>query len=1387
MDNHDGIMARDHMLRTILITIVLSCCLVQTLNAKALDPKEVPDPLKPWVKWVLHGEEQRNCPFLYNLQTQRDCVWPSNLDLRLNETKGKFAQSWLVYIGSWVIIPGDVKRWPQNVTIDGKSASVSNRHGRPQIFVTSGKHTIKGDFLWDRLPEVLFISPKTGIIKLVVKDNRVNLPNLHKNGQLWLHEQHAGQSDRAEESDKLELKVFRKIIDDVPLKITTHIELNVSGTHREVLLGTVLLDGFIPLRLDSPLPARIEANGRLRVQIRPGHWTIKLTARHPTEISQITLSRSIQPWPRDEVWVFEAQDHLRMVEIQGVTTIDPRQTNLPGNWMQLPAFTMKADDKMIFKTIRRGDPDPEPDKLTLNREIWLDFGGTGYTVKDKITGTMTQGQRIEAQPELELGRVTINGQAQFITRLPNSRNQGVEVRRGNINMVAESRYVTALSRLPASGWEQDFQGAKATVHLPPGWKIFSATGVDNRPGTWLQRWTLLDLFIVLIIAVAIWRLWGVLWGILALVTLGIIWHQPGAPQYVWLNILAAVALLRVLPHGRFKITIAVYRYLSLIALLLFTIPFMVQEVRSGLFPVLELPRQSMSPGIRSDAFVDKRVKTELNRGLSLEEMPAASPPPPSKTARFRDSISIPRLASELEKREQLIRFDPKANVQTGPGLPDWKWRSIYLSWNGPVQRDQTIGLILLSPGVNLVLHFLHVVLLAILALLMLGMRYTRPEGLKFNLGNLAGLMCIALLVFPGKETLADTTPLPEMLKQLKERLLTAPECLPICAQIPRMRLNISNNTLKLRLEVHVQDNVSLPIPAHTRNWMPTQVIVDGNQARGLMRTNNQELRINLKRGRHQIILSGSLGSANSLQLPLPLKPHRVDVEAKGWTVDGIHDNAIPDPQLQLSRNQPRASQLQMESLEPGALPPFVRITRTLRIGLDWGLETTVERLSSSDNAVVFQLLLLRGESVTTDGIRVENNYVQVNLPARVNHMSWVSVLEKQIHLTLEASNATDWVEIWRADISPIWHARPSGIPVIQHYSKQNQWLPEWRPWPGEKLRIEMLRPKGIDGQTVTIDNSQITVVPGNRAADVTLKFSLRSSQGGQHTIVLPNNARLQSVKIDNVQKPVRQNGRNVTLPISPRKQFVTLTWRTAQNLESLIHTPEVNIGLDNINHTTQLYMGADRWILYTGGPRLGPAVLFWGVLFIILCISIGLGQIKSIPLKSYHWFLLGIGLTQVPIVMALIVIGWLLSLMARSNLPKDIKPIHFNALQVILAIFTFIAVSALFYAIQQGLLGHPDMQITGNGSTPYQLNWYQDRANAQLPTAWVLSVPLFAYRLLMLAWALWIAISLINWLRWGWSCYTRDGLWRSINIFIKAKPAASSPLSPGDDSAGKPE
>jgi hypothetical protein len=52
------------------------------------------------------------------------------------------------------------------------------------------------------------------------------------------------------------------------------------------------------------------------------------------------------------------------------------------------------------------------------------------------------------------------------------------------------------------------------------------------------------------------------------------------------------------------------------------------------------------------------------------------------------------------------------------------------------------------------------------------------------------------------------------------------------------------------------------------------------------------------------------------------------------------------------------------------------------------------------------------------------------------------------------------------------------------------------------------------------------------------------------------------------------------------------------------------------------------------------------------------------------------------------------------------------------------------------------------------------------------------YRILMLLWALWLAHSLLKWLRWGWGCFSEGGLWRRIIIGKRRQQDITAPASP---------
>ena len=1323
--------------------------------AEPLRRDQVPEPLKPWVDWALRGYEEERCPYLRATE-KKQCVWPAQLDLELEGKGGRFAQRWQVYRESWVALPGDEKHWPHQVQVDDRPSPVIAIQGQPGVHLAAGRHAVKGEFHWDALPELLQTPVETGLLHLSLSGQVVEFPVRDAEGRLWLKQRTAGG---VQEESRMDVVVHRHVTDDVPLQLLTQIEIKVSGRNREVLLGRALPPDFIPLLLESPVPARLETNGRLRVQVRPGEWILRLGARHDLPVKEITLSDPGGPWDAEEVWAFEARSALRLVQVKGPPSVDPQQTQLPEAWRALPAYLMKPGTVMRLVEKRRGNSDPAPDRLSLSRTWWLDFDGGGYTISDQITGVVQRSSRLDMGSETTLGRVSMNGANQVITRNPSAKQAGIEISQGPIKVEADSRSEGGPKKFPAVGWNQDFQSVSGRLNLPPGWRLFHATGVDQASTTWVNRWTLLDLFIVLLVAMAFLRLWGPRWGGVALATLILTYTESGAPAWGWVAVLTGEALRRAVPPGRFFRWVRVYWAAAMLSLILIAISFIVVQVRTALHPALEYPGMP----VRTDSITRARLATVKGAAPSEEILAGEGRVEQSaKRGILGSGGGVYESKTYSALLSNLYAPDPNARITTGPGLPTWRWRSVSLVWNGPVESTQTVRFFLWSPLANLWLGLLRTLLLAVLVL-----RVTLRTGGGLWPGRGAKVAgCILVFLAAGAYPARAEIPGKDVLDELRVRLLEKPACHPDCAAIPRLFLDVTPHAFRARLQVDVAAEVAVPLPLGTRDYLPANVLVDGKPTAGLLRRGGI-LWLPLGPGTYEVILEGALPHRDTIEMPLPLKPHWVEAHAEGWVVHGVRGDGLPEDNLQLSRVRAQGDK-GASTLEPGSLPPFFRVEREIILGLSWNLATRVLRVTPDDTTIVLEVPLLPGESVTSAGIRTEKGRALVSMGPGVTEVRWESLLGVSKQIVLKAPHETKWAETWRLYASTLWHVQAEGIPVIHASRPAGRRTREWRPWPDEQVVLQISRPKGIAGSTVTFDASRLALRPGRRATDATLSLQLRSSQGGQHRITLPSDAQLQSVRIDGEEQPIRQEGREVTLPLTPGSQKAELLWRESRGAGAFFKTSEVDLGVPSVNADVQIATPAGRWTLFVGGPRLGPVVLFWPSLVVLVFVALGLGRLPITPLRWYHWLLLGLGLTQVPLWAAAWVAGWFFVLGWRGVRGGGVPGRWFDLIQLALVGITFVFLCTLFFSIQKGLLGTPEMQIAGNGSSAFSLRWYQDRTGTMLPRAWVLSVPLLVYRFAMLAWALWLAQAMVRWLRWGWECFTSGEIWRPLRPTGKA-------------------
>lgn len=1346
-------------------------------SAEPLAREDVPAPLRPWVDWALHGHDAETCPLLSG-SGERTCVWPGRLALALDASGGRFEQEVFVAAESDVLLPGGAGAWPEDVRADGATLAVIDR-GAPAVRLARGTHRITGRFTWNALPPGIAVPIETGIVDLTLNGARVARPRRGESGSLWLRDTVAAPSEGPAEN-RVDVEVYRLLEDAVPVLLTSQIALRVSGEAREEVLGVALPPGMQPTALASPLPARIDPDGRLRVQVRPGEWRLRIEAR------QEKRSESFSPppqqesarWDGIEIWSVSLAPELRLVELEGAPAVDPTQTELPGEWRALPAFRMEPGTALTFVEKRRGNEGSASDQLALERTWHLDFDGGGATVVDQLSGSLRSALRLEMADGTVLGRAAIGGVDQPITKRASGDRSGVEVALGALSLEADSRVEGGARRLPAVGWAHDVDSLSATLMIPPGYRLLHATGVDEAHATWISRWDLLSVFFVLLIGVAVWRLFGAGAAALALATLALAWPEHGAPKLVWLALAVGEALRRVGARGRIERAISLAHVAVGVALVVITIPFAIAHVRAGIFPALERPWARAAHKMQTVSFVSE--EQDAAAGFASDSPHLVAPAEdeavrdglsgiPGRIERRAISLSTPRSSAPYSSYSKSnFAPDPAATVQTGPGRPDWTWEAISLEWSGPVARDQMLGLWLAPPWLNGLLSIVRVLLIAALARVFF-LAWRTPGGrapaLRTSASATGALAVLALLAAPAR---ADDIPTPELLDTLRTRLLEAPSCAPSCATLARLSLGIANDQLDLNLTLDAAADVGVPLPGGGTGegaWQASAVLVNGDAASALRRDASGVLWLRVPRGRHEVRLAGALPQRASVELALPLAPRRVALASapSGWEVVGIAQDGSASGALQLVREARESSEAEASAarIEATAIPAFVRITRSLELGLSWRSRTWVQRIAPADGPIVVEVPLLAGESVTTPGVRVENGRALVTIPAGLADFAYDATLAIADRIALEAPENTPYTEEWLVAAGPLWHVESEGIPPVDEL-REGERARAWRPWPGEQLALEIERPAGVPAATLTLDRSRLTLTPGLRATDAALELSLRSSQGGQHVVTLPEGAKLTSLTIDRIAQPLRQEERRVSLTITPGAHDVAFGWREERGMSALFRSSAIDLAASSVNAHVEVAVPLNRWVLFAGGPRLGPSVMFWSALAVVACIALLLGRVSFTPLRTHDWLLLGAGLTQAPLAASLVVGGWFLAIglrgahaeRYRAGLPSSL----FTLSQLLLVAMTVLAAGVLVYAIQNGLLGTPEMRIAGNGSDAFALRWYQDRSAAELPQPWVLSLSIWWYRAAMLAWSMWLALSLVGWARWAFEQWSASGM-----------------------------
>jgi len=1321
--------------------------------------REIPDPLKTWSGWALWNDRDLDSPTPYSNPKRPLRLWPSRLSMEVDGAGGRFGFSVTVFSETWLPLPGDGQLWPLEVTSGGEVMPVVEHERRPAVKLAPGRYDLTGKFRWQSIPQRIAIPAEIGILSLTIDAQPVGSPVWDGQGFLWLK-----RDASTEETDKdfLSLKMNSLLEDGIPLWLHTDLELIVAGKSREESLGVILPAGWKLASIESPIPLAVDDGGLMKAQVRAGKWTVRLSAFRLDHPPQIAFAAGAKPAAAEQFVAFRAQPDFRLVEMIGLPAVDVSQTPFPDKWREFPVYRWDTATSFRVAERMRGMGQQKPAGLHIGREWWLDQNGGGLTYRDKITGSLQQIWRLDAAAGQDLGSVRTNGQGQLITRNPGNGALGVEIRSRELNLEATGRMARG-KEFSATGWRSDADGLNVTLNLPPGWRLFALFGADWVSGDWLTAWTLLDLFLLLIFTLAVFRMWGIGAALLAFVAFGLSYHEPDAPRYTWLVLLIPLALLRVVPKGWGQRVLSAGKWISVLVLVLILVPFLGKQIQQCLYPQLE-----NVGGSTSSQNVSK---------MSVDFMPSLGAP--GAAMESDADVFSSRSSGGVAKQRQLsltsdnLSYDTKARIQTGPGVPEWSWRVASFGWNGPVTTAQTVRPILIPLGVERVLSMVRVLLLLALAAMLLNARRTRTSA--FRRGGAAVALCATLCYIGGSQAQAQF-PDKAMLDDLRARLTEKSDAYPTAADIPQVALSVYENKLTMEVEIHTAVRTAVPLPGRLPAWSPVAVKVDGQPEATLLRDDGF-LWVVLPAGVHHVSVEGLLANLTEWQWTYQLRPRRVTIDAPGWQVSGVRPDGLPEAQVFFTRIL--KSTAGEANYDRPNLQTAVGVERQLELGLVWQVHTTISRLSPVGNAVSLRVPLLPGENVITSNAVVKEGFIEVRLGAQQKEFTWQSELAIVPNLSLTTRLDDAWIERWSLLASPVWNVAISGLaPTFE--AGNAALVPVWKPWPGENVALQISRPEAIAGATVTVGSGIHDTILGKRQRTSTLALSLRCSLGEDFNIALPAGAEATALTRNGMSIPIRKDGEKVIVPLKPGEQEISLQWKSNLPLGFLARAEAVRLPVESANITTSIQVPDDRWVLWASGPLRGPAVRLWGILLGSLIAAWVLGRVTFSPLRSHEWMLLAIGLTQIPLPLALVVVGWLFFLAWRGNESfLRLPPWCHNLLQVFLIGLTIGVLGIFIGIVAEGLLGNPQMFISGNDSTRSLLRWYEARCAGGLPQPQCFTVSIWWYRLLMLLWALWLAAALIRWLLWGWRQFSAGACFRRKPRIIGPPPLRTDPpISP---------
>jgi hypothetical protein len=951
------------------VAILLVCAWMLVAGITTAQEREtfVPESLKPWVEWVKQRHPEWKCA---RSRGANICVWPGRAKFEVRADGAHFSLAVDVSKEEIVPLPTSATLSPFNITVtdlDDRSMhpALVGEHGKLGIKLSPGEYLVEGDFKWGAIPPELPVPAIYGWVEVVFVEG-VPARAIRRTEQGITFE----SAQSTEVIDSLALQVFRRLSDGSPVRLETRIRFRVAGKARPLDLGVIIPQNFQAVDVSANLPFHLGSEGKLAVQLVGGEFEVNILAVAQQPLTEIQSRKaSFDKWP-EEIWSWVPDSKLRSVQIDGAPTIQPDLTDLPEGWRDEATYVVGPDTVLTLKEIRRGEENKALNQLSLQREFWPNFDGSGFIVRDVLQGEFLERSRVNALPETKLGRASINSVPTIVTADPKSKLAGVELRATNLTLegiseLGESRTVSS------TGWDVTVNTVGMTLNLPPMWKLLHVNG-GRAFSSWVESWSLLHIFFGIVLIVAAKLLLGITVASLLGCALVLNHQEFLAPRMliVHLLILVAWSLLVKENQGFWGKLCRGLLVITVVAWGLQALAFIKLQVTQMLFPQLEagtrywtalqlLMAQIESSllawpfllsivalviiGVRflrhatgAGNFILRTLVVAIGGCVGLivfgglwasimfstGDQYAQRSQMPTAPGEYNDTRIMQRSNRVAELFDMSVAKDADVGgaaapepeqfsytdkaLVSGPALPTWRWRQHVIQIDGPVDSSKQVSFILLSAGMNRLLSALRVFLM--LALVWIVWRRLGFVVRIPNVGHTATIACLLLLCnFGCLPTAYADFPSATLLKELEETLATKRCQRTVCAVIERGALTLDGRTYTLTLTASSDGAGAVALPGPMEVLMPQTVSIDGAESFALRRIEGNVLEVRVPPGRSVIEVKGIIPEQIAFSIQFQDKPLFLTVAAQDWIVEGLSPSGVIIDSLRITKRSQKES------------------------------------------------------------------------------------------------------------------------------------------------------------------------------------------------------------------------------------------------------------------------------------------------------------------------------------------------------------------------------------------------------------------------------------------------------------------------------------------------